>query len=377
MTKKINNLKFFGTIFLMLILAIFLFRVNNTEEDKISSSNNSNGDLYSNYSLTAGDNGYTQALPTENTIVTYSLINCSEPAKVKAEYAFDYIEDISDNQIKFRANSNNPDLNYICLLNLGYDNYYETISGETWEVTEQIYGEALVESYGKGNVKGTIYRYTSDDCRQLIKPVTEIHEILHVLGLEHAKEYNPNNIMNSYPINCDASIFIDDLIFLANTYGFEAPRGYNFQWYSLPVTYSISSNCEGKIIRNIRDGEEYLEEKAKIDLLQDAGYDSQAKINFSCREYKSDGKEVYLDYVTKDLPIALPEYIFEGDNIKEVKISIFNVGFEMHELLHGLGIVEHEGLLMKERCFDIGERPYCIYRDGNPAIETLKKIYSS
>ena len=150
----------------------------------------------------------------------------------------------------------------------------------------------------------------------------------------------------------------------------------NFKWNNLPVSYSIN-NCGENQKKNIFSAEKILEDYAGYDLYE--YQEGKAQVNFYCQDSFSDvllNSETDLWTTTDYFPAAQPEYYFEGEKPKEVKITFFAQnrecgGIELHEMLHGLGLRNHYGVWM------LNEREVC-RRDGTidkESAEKLKALY--
>ena len=125
--------------------------------------------------------------------------------------------------------------------------------------------------------------------------------------------------------------------------------------------------------------ERILEENAQSDLyeFQETG---KSQISFYCKDSFDDVLfNEHTDFwtTTNYFPASQPEYYFENDKIKNVKITFFAQdrecgGIELHEMLHGLGLINHYGYWM------LKERQVCA-KDGatdRESIKELKKIYN-
>ena len=153
----------------------------------------------------------------------------------------------------------------------------------------------------------------------------------------------------------------------------------DFKWDTLPVTYSVRNFIERQKF-NLNAAEKMFEKFAGNNLLEFKD-DESAQINFYCQDITR-LEDILLNWETNFwttgnyFPAAQPEYFFDNDKVKEVKITLFGQervcgGIELHELLHGLGLRNHYGPWMwyeREVCKEDGS----IDKDS---INALKELY--
>ena len=124
-------------------------------------------------------------------------------------------------------------------------------------------------------------------------------------------------------------------------------------------------NCSTQQEDRLKKAEKIIEGLANKNLFKFKD-NKKSQINFYCGEnYKNftlDEEtdfwkyEVNGNYYRKEAfpyPVAKPKYLFEKDKIKRVDISLFQqnraeIGIELHEMLHGLGLRKHYGIWMKK-----------------------------
>ena len=150
----------------------------------------------------------------------------------------------------------------------------------------------------------------------------------------------------------------------------------DFSWPSLPVSYSIF-NCDVSRKNRINYFVDFLEEQTGYDLYK---YEENKKtqINFNCTYYEGNYDEKHLDPPFTLTPNALPEYIFENEEIKEVRINLYKnryFGYELHELLHGIGLINHYGKFMEQSLFDMNSIEFENIKNDTEAINKIKEIY--
>ncbi|MBS3072485.1 hypothetical protein J4477_01465, partial [Candidatus Pacearchaeota archaeon] len=229
-------------------------------------------------------------------------------------------------------------------------------------------------------------------------PLVEIHEIIHVFGLGHIYDDN-KKIM--YPIlfriksceidsidentnNCLKNIYSDNKL-EGNCSDLEMypwpEENYfldDFKWDKLPVTYSIS-NCVDKQKNYLQKAERILENFSGYELYEFSLDEENSQVNFYCANSTD---ESLLNFEADSwsesnyFVAAQPNFVFEDETIKKVKITLFSQnkecgGIELHELLHGLGLRNHYGYWMfyeESLCLDDG----VIDRES---ISKIKEIY--
>ena len=61
--------------------------------------------------------------------------------------------------------------------------------------------------------------------------------------------------------------------------------------------------------------------------------------------------------------------------VKKIDIEIYRPKYEIHELLHTLGLVDHYGLMMKDKFDVVDELPGEVINDKT-ATDRLKDLYN-
>ena len=143
--------------------------------------------------------------------LTYNFDNCTERSIKKVEEAMDYIHQ-EVNGISFeRIYSEDEDIIFMC-----EEDFKE-------EITEKnVLAEALpyLHTYQENLIiYGDVWIYPFELCIGS-RPVLEIHEILHLFGLEHNEDpYAVRDIMGKWDFSCFQEISDEDKEFLRGIYG--------------------------------------------------------------------------------------------------------------------------------------------------------------
>lgn len=130
------------------------------------------------------------------------------------ENALGFIEQRTNNSIRFEKTSENADITYVCDIggirtSEGGDGYYT-------------YAKSIPRIYEGSNIyaPGQITIYSSYDCLGK-RPTLVIHETLHMFGLDH--NVNPSytgDIMHPFlSSSCNADIIQSDMDYLLDIYG--------------------------------------------------------------------------------------------------------------------------------------------------------------
>ena len=249
-------------------------------------------------------------------------------------------------------------------------NLYPSLGGIYGGTSETIKEDGL-------SWRRTVYDYRKtvswslNDCKNF--PNTEVHEILHALGIGHNYD-NSRSIM--FPIkhgiqSCKTNEIEKEVIsclkFIYSNgrikgncssldlYPWsEEPKIDDFKWDSLPVSYSIS-DCNDRQKWNVQKAEKAIEDYIGYDLYNFNEF-GIGKINFRCHDSFDDvllNRETDFWDTTVYFPSAQPYFnLNEEGNVTDVEILLFAQerncgGIEVHELLHGLGLRNHYGYWMK------------------------------
>lgn len=228
-------------------------------------------------------------------------------------------------------------------------------------------------------------------------PQTEIHEILHALGIGHVYDDSysvmapiKHKIQSCKVEKIDGNVAsclqyiysngelgngCSDL----NMYPWEEEqKSEDFVWDNLPVTYSIF-DCNERQVSNIKKAEKVIEKHSAYDLYEfREGLKSQ--INFRCHDSFDDvllNEDTDFWDMTVYFPSAQPYFKYEGGKIKEVEILLFAQnrscgGIEMHQMLHGIGLVDHYGRWMEYETELCNTRVMVV---GTEAIDKIKEVY--
>ena len=256
--------------------------------------------------------------------------------------------------------------------------------GWIWELTEYDLRETI--------------SWEVEDCKEF--PNTEIHEILHALGVGH--KYNDSYSIMA-PIkhriqSCKTKKIDEDIVSCLkyiysngeikgdcsnlNMYPWfeeEVEEINDFKWETLPITYS-TLNCSERQKKNLQEAEKVIEEYTGYNLYSWVGWGEQ--INFHCQDSFDNillNKETDFWDATVYFPSAQPYFNFDEEgNIGRVKIILFAQdkkcgGIEIHELLHGIGLRNHYGRWMEYETEMCDTRTLVI---GREAIEKIKEIYN-
>lgn len=145
--------------------------------------------------------------------LTYNYYNCSQSNVDRIIKATDFITNRTEG-ITFRFINNQteiPDISFICMneRKMEYGDKYVT----------NIFAEAVPYVYKGLNVyaPSQILIYSINSC-PYGRPTTEIHEILHLLGLQHPKYAYEDDIMNLEHIGCTTDITEEELGYLKSIY---------------------------------------------------------------------------------------------------------------------------------------------------------------
>lgn len=236
------------------------------------------------------------------------------------------------------------------------------------------------------------------DCENF--PNTEVHELLHILGIGHNYE-NSSSIMFpiKYKIQACKTEKIDEEIINCLKYIYsngkegevcsnlsmypweeeEEEEIQDFKWENLPITYNVISCNEqqkDRILKAEKIIEKYVGEN--IYEFKEIGF---GNINFYCSDTVDNillNKEA--DFWTSGVyfPAAQPYFYFDYvGKIKEVKIIMFAQnrpcgGIEVHELLHGAGLRDHYSPWMNNEVELCHPSTMIV---GDEAINKLQNLY--
>ncbi len=261
--------------------------------------------------------------------------------------------------------------------------HLEVIGGNLWEVTEYDPREST--------------SWEVDDCEHF--PNTEVHEILHALGIGH--NYNDSHSIMfpiDYPIQSCKTEEIDKEISscLKHIYSNgkiggdcsnlemypwpEEKEIGDFKWENLPITYSIF-DCNDRQKRNLQMAEGVIKKYLGYNAYEFVE-NRKSDVNFYCHDSFDDvllNEETDFWDTGVYFPASQPYFYFDKEeNIQEVKILLFAQnrtcgGIEVHELLHGVGLREHYGHWMEYETEMCDLNTLVI---GKEAIEKIKEIYS-
>ena len=425
MNKELKEVfAFFGVFIAVVIIAFFIFSGDGnitgnviSEFENITNQEESIGDSFSNV----------KEYHFSQTPITYFMEVDSGGSSQGDEYeeerirwALEIIENSTDGLIKFQEID---DYGTADLIISGFPPM-ENESSDTWvteglagpiEVTENkiIYSEADFyasdwELYGGTTdtfVKdGWIWERTEYESREVVGwarsdcenfPNTEIHEILHALGIGHNYD-NSYSIM--FPIrheiqSCKTTEIDKEIVSCLkyiysngeleedcsniNMYPWpeEEEEIKDFKWGGLPITYSVS-NCNERQKLNVQKAEKVIEDYIGYDLYKYSELGSE-KINFRCHDSFEDvllNEETDFWDTTVYFPSAQPYYnLDENGNVDNLEVLLFAQdrkcgGIEVHELLHGLGLRKHYGPWMEY------ETELCDTRNMVLSSETKDKI---
>lgn len=214
-------------IFLVASLQIyFIFTHNNLITAAVASNENSKflaKEISSSQENSRVDMfAHTEEYHWDHVPLTYNLDSCKDTFEGKIaidiEDAFDFISERMENSMTFKKaeEGEKADITFIC------DIGAIKTKRDRGILTGRIIDAEAVSYYGEGNIfaPGEIYIYSTYECLG-DRPTLIIHEILHLLGLEHnTRPSYPNDIMNPYiGENCEADILDKDMNYLMGIYG--------------------------------------------------------------------------------------------------------------------------------------------------------------
>jgi len=129
--------------------------------------------------------------------VTFNYENCSRWQIKRIEKALEYIENRTE-VLSFKRADSKEDILFVC-------SKERKNNGSTL-------AESLPSIYigTKLYAPSTIMIYPSYYCINQ-RPIVEIHEVMHLFGLEHAPANDSKNIMNPYVTRCDAELSQQDI----------------------------------------------------------------------------------------------------------------------------------------------------------------------
>jgi hypothetical protein len=144
-----------------------------------------------------------------NMPIKYTIANCTDYRLNRIGLALEYISNETE-VISFQESSD-YDIEIICI-NEQKDRGY-------------VAGEAVLNYYVGTRIyaPSQVYIYHSNHCMNR-RPTIEIHEVLHVFGLNHSLESEWGDIMNPYTTGCEAELSLEDSLHLKETYS-EENRG--------------------------------------------------------------------------------------------------------------------------------------------------------
>lgn len=411
--KKTKQKIIIGIILFIIILTISYFSIFNNEDKKDEFDDEEN-DQFS----------HIKEIHLTHTPVTYSLdVNTSEYYRLdlnktiyrtdttdeykikRIQWAFDLIENSTEGLIAFKEvnREDNPDITIYGVPDVYCYGENETYDGrEGFAGPENYTNNKIINStvvfcatgYYLGDNVGFSWEY--EECESF--PIVELHEILHAFGFGHTVN---NNKEVMYPLkfrikSCEINE-IDPQIISCLKYIYsngkiegdcsernmfpwsnETDSFDDFLWDNLPVKYSVF-DCNENQKKNIRLAEGILEEYIGFNLYEQE-VSGEAQVNFYCKDSFGDillNRDTDFWTTGNYFPAAQPEYYFEDDKVKEVKITFFAQdrycgGIELHEMLHGLGLRNHYGNWM------FYERGVCS-KEGiidKDSIEEIKYLYS-
>jgi len=266
---------------------------------------------------------------------------------------------------------------------VGQESFFEQ-GGWLWKSTEYEFSPTV--------------SWAIDDCKDF--PNTEVHEILHALGIDHTYE-NSHSIM--FPIKylvqaCKTSSIDKNIIsclkyIYSNGTNNESCQNTNlypwpeendqpkedFKWDRLPITYNMIG-CNDNQKWNIQKAENLIEKYLGYNLYEFKEF-GLGDINFYCEDSFDN---VLLNEETDFwdtgiyFPAAQPYYEVENGRINHVKIILFAEdkrcgGIEVHEFLHGAGLRKHYGPWMNQETGLCNTNTLVL---GPEAINKIKEIYS-
>ena len=200
--KEINENNNSGEVLQEDLVSTDISEVNpiNNSEDYTNPSEN---DIFSNTNETHWNH-----MP-----LTYNFYNCFQTDINRIIKATDFITNRTGS-ITFKfENIETPDISFICMSEreIEHSNRYST---ETFgEAVPYVYAD-----YPNIYASSEILIFPVTTC-PYARPVTEIHEILHLLGLQHPNYAYEDDIMNAEHVGCNTDITEDELKYLKNIYG--------------------------------------------------------------------------------------------------------------------------------------------------------------
>lgn len=143
----------------------------------------------------------------------YNYYNCSQSYIDKITEATEFITNRTES-ITFRFVKNQleiPDISFICVDNRKIEYTNRNVINIMAEAAPYIYEELNIYAPSQ------VFIYSISSC-SYGRPTTEIHEILHLLGLQHPKYAYEDDIMNPKHVGCKADITEEELKYLKSIY---------------------------------------------------------------------------------------------------------------------------------------------------------------
>lgn len=339
--------------------------------------------------------------------LTYSLeitgAHDDEYEKARIRQAFALIEDATDGAVRFKETTENAQIRITSHIPAVQGTSYEVrAEGDTYPHVDeynQIQGADITfypqyYSYWDGDEMRSELSWKQISCDEF--PLTEVHEILHVLGFGHTLDSKSIMAPMKNAIQSCTSREIDPSIVscLKGIYGsgtssacagfdmfpWEAERQtQNIAWQHTPITYT-ARECSSRQQTLLRFAETRIENELEFDLY--AWSDANPRVVFQCnRSIDSVVLNEEVDYWDTGVyfPAAQPFYETTQDKLSKITIILFSDtrncgGIEMHEFLHAAGIRNHPSIWTQHETHLCGST---VKIQDETSIKTLKEMYSS